>query len=63
MQAYRDSPEHLFDELRRLDLLLNLRVARLRSDPAFAGFTEFRGLFIAEGEIDAVLRPEGAPPG
>jgi SpoVK/Ycf46/Vps4 family AAA+-type ATPase len=63
MQAYSDSREHLFDELRRLDLLLNLGVARLRSDPAFASFNEFRGLFIAEDEIDAVLggRRGGAP--
>lgn len=51
-QPYLDSREHLFEELRRLDLMLNLRVMRQRHDPAFTGFNEFRGLFIAEDEVD-----------
>ncbi|HYO91131.1 MAG TPA: hypothetical protein VEQ40_05825, partial [Pyrinomonadaceae bacterium] len=51
-EPYLDSREHLFEELRRLDLMLNLRVARQRHDPAFAGFDEFRGLFITEDEVD-----------
>lgn len=55
MQAYSNSREHLFEEVGRIDLLLNLRVARQRLDPAYAGFNEFRGLFIAEHEIDQLL--------
>ncbi len=55
MQAYRDSREHLFEELHRLDLVLNLQVARQRRDPAYTGFDEFRGLFISEAEIDGLL--------
>lgn len=51
---YLDGQEHLFEELRRLDLMLNLRVSRQRHDPAFAGFNEFRGLFIAEDEVDFI---------
>ena len=47
-----NSREHVFEELRRLDLMLNLQVARQRHDPAYAGFNEFRGLFISEEEID-----------
>ena len=54
MSAYRNSREHLFEELRRLDLVLNLAVARQRRDPTLAGFNEFRGLFISEDEIDVV---------
>ncbi|HEX8140081.1 MAG TPA: AAA family ATPase [Pyrinomonadaceae bacterium] len=57
MSFYQHSHEHLFEELHRLDLLLNLQVARQRRDPAFAGFDEFRGLFISEEEIDR-LREE-----
>jgi SpoVK/Ycf46/Vps4 family AAA+-type ATPase len=62
MTAYRNSREHLFEELRRLDLVLNLAVARQRHDPTLAGFNEFRGLFISEDEIDNLLagaRPTG----
>jgi SpoVK/Ycf46/Vps4 family AAA+-type ATPase len=55
MPAYRNSIEHLFEELSRLDLILNLRVLAQRTDPSAAGFTEFRGLFIAEEEIDQWL--------
>jgi SpoVK/Ycf46/Vps4 family AAA+-type ATPase len=55
MTAYRNSREHLFEELRRLDLVLNLAVARQRRDPTLAGFNEFRGLFISEDEIDGLL--------
>src|ERR1044072_1874449 len=55
MSAYRNSREHLFDELRRLDLVLNLAVARQRRDPTLVGFNEFRGLFISEDEIDRLL--------
>jgi hypothetical protein len=28
MQAYRNSREHIFDELRRLDLLIGIRIER-----------------------------------
>jgi SpoVK/Ycf46/Vps4 family AAA+-type ATPase len=59
MSAYRNSREHLFEELRRLDLVLNLAVARQRRDPSLAGFNEFRGLFISEDEIDKLLADAG----
>ncbi len=52
MESYRDGRQHLFDELGRLDLLLNVQIARQRRDPAYANFNEFRGLFISEEEID-----------
>ena len=55
MPAYRNSREHLFEELYRLDLLLNVQIARRRRDPANAGFDEFRGLFISEQEIDQLV--------
>jgi SpoVK/Ycf46/Vps4 family AAA+-type ATPase len=59
MTAYRNSREHLFEELRRLDLVLHLAVARQRRDPTLAGFNEFRGLFISEDEIDNLLAGAG----
>ncbi|HEX8748247.1 MAG TPA: AAA family ATPase, partial [Pyrinomonadaceae bacterium] len=58
-EPYPDSREHLFEELRRLDLMLNLRVARQRQDPAFKGFDEFRGLFITEDEVDFITGRKG----
>jgi len=55
MPAYRTSREHLFEELRRLDLVLNLQIARQRSDPTGERFHEFSGLFIAEDEINRLV--------
>lgn len=55
MDYYRHSREHLFDEIRRLDLVLNLHIERQRHDPAHANFDEFRGLFISEDEVDRLL--------
>ena len=52
MQGYRNSREHVFDELHRLDLLLNVHIARQRRDPLYASFDQFRGVFISEEEID-----------
>ena len=55
MEGYRDSQEHVFDELRRIDLLLNAQIVRQRCDPVHAGFNEFRGLFLSEEEIDLLI--------
>jgi AAA+ superfamily predicted ATPase len=55
---------HLFTELKRLDLLLGARVERLRLDPVAAGYSQYRGLFLSEEEIDAILpgRPHEKAP-
>jgi SpoVK/Ycf46/Vps4 family AAA+-type ATPase len=58
MPAYRTSCEHLFEELRRLDLALNLHIARRRGDPDGLRFNDFRGLFIAEEEIDRLVHSD-----
>ncbi|GAB4569843.1 MAG: ATP-binding protein [Anaerolineae bacterium] len=55
LAPYRSGREHLFDELKRLDLLINAQVIRQRHDPAYAEFDQFRGLFLSEEEIDALL--------
>src|ERR1043165_3159798 len=55
MPAYRNSSDHLFEELRRLDLMLNRQIIRLRSDAGASSFNEFRGLFIGEDEIDQLF--------
>lgn len=62
MAAYQTSCEHLFAEMRRLDLLLNQQIVRQRSDPAGRRFDEFRGLFIAEEEIDQLVDESGDRP-
>ncbi|HEX4569812.1 MAG TPA: ATP-binding protein, partial [Dongiaceae bacterium] len=57
MSGYGDPLEHLLAELSWLDLLLARRVAWLRKT---GRFTEdpFRGLYVAEGQVDASLAPE-----
>ena len=60
MQAYADSAAHLLAELERIDLLIRSRVAHLRR--VQAEDEHFRGLYISENEVDALLaRPLGAP--
>lgn len=62
MNRYRDPVDHLLAELGWLDLLLARRVAWLRKT---GRFTEdpFRGLYVAEGQVDALLAPEGEAAG
>ena len=57
MSGYSDPLDHLLAELSWLDLLLARRVAWLRKT---GRFTEdpFRGLYVAEGQVDALLAPE-----
>ena len=53
---YRDSHDHLLDELNRIDFLLWLRVERWRAetgDPT----EEFAGYYIPDEKIDRLLRP------
>jgi hypothetical protein len=57
MSPYQNNLEHLQDELRRLDLLLEramveFRARRNRDTPA-----EFRGLYISDEEITGVTHP------
>ncbi|HTB15618.1 MAG TPA: ATP-binding protein [Bryobacteraceae bacterium] len=54
MEPYRDSVEHLTDELKRVDLMIRraLAIARDRHAP---GGDEFRGLVISEPEIESLL--------
>jgi AAA+ superfamily predicted ATPase len=62
MEGYADVRAHVFDELHRLDLLLQLRVAHARRDPSRAAFDQFHGLFLSEEEIDAIVAPAGREP-
>ena len=50
--GYSRHQEHLFEELRWLDLLCNALILRQRSGSPREGFNEFRGLFISDDEID-----------
>jgi SpoVK/Ycf46/Vps4 family AAA+-type ATPase len=61
MHMFADSSEHLLAELERIDLLIRSRVAHLRR--VQSEDEHFRGLYISEQEVDALLeRPLGAPP-
>ncbi len=54
MEAYRDSAEHLTDELKRVDLLIR-RALTIARDRRAHGGEEYRGLVISEPEIDELL--------
>ena len=57
MTGYGHPLDHLLAELSWLDLVLAQRVTWLRKT---GRFTEdpFRGLYVAEGQVDALLAPE-----
>ena len=55
MQAYRNSHEHLFDELHLLDLRLKARIEREKAEQAQTGQHEYRGLILSEEEIAGLL--------
>ena len=53
--AFQDNASHLFEELRRLDLLLRRAVLVMRSNGHAETATDFRGLVISEQETDRML--------
>jgi SpoVK/Ycf46/Vps4 family AAA+-type ATPase len=63
MQGYTSSRAHLVDAMHRFDVLLNLHIARQRCDQAHASFNEFRGLFLAEDDIDLLVGATPQQPG
>jgi SpoVK/Ycf46/Vps4 family AAA+-type ATPase len=54
MDPYRDSIEHLTDELKRVDLLIQRALTIARDQPQ--GGQEYRGLLISEAEIEELLK-------
>jgi SpoVK/Ycf46/Vps4 family AAA+-type ATPase len=56
MRAYQNSLEHIFDELRRIDLRLRIRIERERSGQAEPAQHEYRGLVISEEEMEELLQ-------
>jgi len=62
MSAYEDSRAHLLDELRRVDLLLRRYVEDWRAETAGTD-RGVPGLYVADEEVDRILRPDsGRPP-
>lgn len=60
MEYFENSLQHLLAELERIDLLIAGQVARTRK--LFARDEQFRGLYIPEEEVDALLKqPLGQP--
>jgi len=55
MSRFENSLEHLLAELERIDLRLRLQVLRMRERCSQPGGDEFRGLYISEEEIDALV--------
>ena len=54
MVGYRNSIEHLFDELKRIDVMIRFQVSRFRMR-AHGDMDEFKGLYIKEEEVDTIL--------
>ncbi len=60
MAYFENSLQHLLAELERIDLLIAAQVARARK--LYAHDEQFRGLYIPEEEVDALLnQPIGRP--
>ncbi|TET13156.1 MAG: ATP-binding protein [Dehalococcoidia bacterium] len=60
MSRFENSLEHLLAELERIDLQLRLQVFRMRERYGQPGSDEFRGLYISEEEIDALVASSAA---
>ncbi len=59
MVGYRNSLEHLLDELRRIDIVIRSRVISCRM-AGQGDMDEFRGICIKEEEVDAILAEHNA---
>ncbi|MGR9086238.1 MAG: ATP-binding protein [Gammaproteobacteria bacterium] len=60
MDYFIDSTNHLLAELERIDLLIRVQVARARQ--FYSQDEQFRGLYISEEELNALLvQPAGRP--
>ncbi|MCP4156519.1 MAG: ATP-binding protein [bacterium] len=59
--AYKNSSEHLKEELLKLDALLYLQVLKSREIAEKKSPNLFRGLYITEQEIDKITGPPGLP--
>lgn len=54
-QAYANGWEHIADELNRLELLIHLRILKLRQSRSDCALEQFKGLVISEEEINGLL--------
>src|SRR5207302_8737364 len=59
--AFTTPLEHLGAELERLDVLLRREVLRLRAGNVLAEADDFRGLYIPDAQVDALLARNGLP--
>lgn len=55
MTSYKTNLEHLLDELRRIDLIVNLQCMKFKKEHGERA-DGFQGLFISENEINTMLR-------
>lgn len=52
---YKTNLQHLQDELKRIDLLIDLQVAKFRQENKI--MNEFQGVYISDEEVDSLLDP------
>ncbi len=55
MTIYENNLEHLLDEMRRIDQIINLHLRRWRAEHS-DGADDFQGLYISEDEVDTILQ-------
>lgn len=65
-ECFQGSLEHLLAELKRIELKLQLKVMSPRQDDSQPGEGDFRGLYVSEKQIDAIIgtpcfQPEEKP--
>lgn len=58
IEPYKNSLDHILDELRLLDFELGLAISKLRKNGGKSIWNEFSGLYISEDEIEGVLKKD-----
>jgi len=56
MDYYQNNLQHLQEELKRIDLLIDLQVARFRRENKV--MDGFQGIYISDEEVDSILDPD-----
>jgi len=56
MNYYQKNLQHIQDELKRIDLLIDLQVARFRQENKV--MDGFQGIYISDEEVDSILDPD-----
>lgn len=59
IKIYRNNLQHVQEELKRIDILVNLQVEKFRYENKI--MNEFQGIYISDEEVDSLLDPSSQP--